>query len=63
MYLVNLDAKLFCTQYYANNHAEQDQIDKKWIEKNLVSQRKYLIIGRSLIILNKSIKRTDIFPW
>ena len=36
-------------------HAEQDQIDTKWLRKKLVFWRE----SRSLIIVNKSIKETE----
>ena len=37
-------------------HTEQDQIDAKWLGKKLRESRR---VGRSLIIVNKSIKETE----
>ena len=38
-------------------HTEQDQIDAKWLGKKLVFLRASRRLGRSLIIVNKSIKK------
>ena len=51
----------FFINYYVPEHAEQDQIDAKWLRKKLISQRKHQIVGRSLIIMNKSIFETENF--
>ena len=40
-------------------HTEQDQIDAKWLGKKLVFWRASRRVGRSLIIVNKSIKETE----
>ena len=40
-------------------HAEQDQIDSKWLGKKLVFWHESRRVGRSLIIVNKSIKETE----
>ena len=40
-------------------HTEQDQIDAKWLGKKLVFWRESRRVGRSLIIVNKSIKETE----
>ena len=40
-------------------HAEQDRIDAKWLGKKLVFWRESRRIGKSLIIVNKSIKETE----
>ena len=40
-------------------HAEQDQIEAKWLGKKLVFWRESRRVGRSLIIVNKSIKETE----
>ena len=42
-------------------HAEQDQIDAKWLEKKIDFQRDSRRIGRSLTIVNKNIKEMLIF--
>ena len=38
---------------------EQDQIDAKWLEKKFIFWRESRRAGRSLIIVNESIKETD----
>ena len=44
----------------APKHAEQDQIDAKWLRgKKLVFWRESWRVGRRLIIVNKSIKETE----
>ena len=40
-------------------HTEHDQIDAKWLGKKLVFWRESRRVGRSLIIVNKSIKETE----
>ena len=40
-------------------HTEQDQTDAKWLGKKLVFWRASRRVGRSLIIVNKSIKETE----
>ena len=40
-------------------HSEQDQIDAKWVGKKLVLWRESRRVGRSLIIVYKSIKETE----
>ena len=40
-------------------HTEQDQIDTKWLRKKFVFWRESWRVGRSLIIVNKSIKETE----
>ena len=44
-----------------HKHAEQDQIDAKWLGKKLVFWHESRKVGRSLIIVNKSIKETENF--
>ena len=42
-------------------HTEQDQIDVKWLGKKLVFWHKSQRVGRSLIIVKKCIKETEIW--
>ena len=49
----------FSTQCYAPQFTEEDQIDAKWLGKKLISWRKCGRVGRSLTIMNKSIKETE----
>ena len=48
-------------QYYVPEHAEQEQTDAKRLEKKLISRHKCQRVGKSLIIVNKSIKETENF--
>ena len=54
---------IFFPQYYAPEYAEvvaeQDQIDAKWVGKQLISRRKCRRVGRSLINVKKSKKETE----
>ena len=43
-------------QYYA---PEKDQMDVKWLEKKIIFRRQCQRVGRSKIIVNKSIKETE----
>ena len=56
-YLVSFSRYCGFTQYYAPKHAEQDQTDAKWLGKKLNFWRESRRVGRSLIIVNKSIKK------
>ena len=44
-------------------HTEQDQIDAKCLGKKIVFWRESRRVGRSLIIVNKSIKETENFDF
>ena len=50
---------MFLPNIMPPKHAEQDQIDAKWLGKKLVFWVESRSLGRSLIIINKSIKETE----
>ena len=50
---------MFLSNIMPPKHAEQDQIDAKLLGIKLVSWRESRRVGRSLIIVNKSIKETE----
>ena len=52
---------MFLLHIMPPKHVDQDQIDAKWLGKKLVFLRKSQRVGRSRIIVNKSIKETENF--
>ena len=50
---------MFLSNIMLPKHAEQDQIDEKWLGKKSVFRHESKRVGRRLIIVNKSIKETE----
>ena len=50
---------MFLPNIMPPKRVEQDQIDAKWLGKKLIFWRKSRRVGRSFIIVNKSIKETE----
>ena len=50
---------IFLPHIIPNKHAEQDEIDAKWLGKKLAFWRESWRAGKNIIIANKSIKETE----
>ena len=50
---------MFLSRIRPTKHAEQDEIDAKWLGKKLAFWRLSWRVGKNIIIANKSIKETE----
>ena len=50
---------MFLPHNRPTKHAEQDEIDAKWLEKKLAFWHESWRVGKNIIIANKSIKETE----
>ena len=50
---------MFLPHIRPTKHAEQDEIDAKWLGKKLAFWRESWRVGKNIIIANKSIKETE----